>query len=116
MKLSNVLLIVGSLAVAGFFGWYMYMKSTPNYNRAVKRGLSADFEKQAGTKDKAPAASSNSKKEAQAKPKTAVKPAATPAPAAAANGAPKAAAPDAPAPADAAKEAEKGAGEKPTSP
>ncbi|MEE2786058.1 MAG: hypothetical protein VX589_01890 [Myxococcota bacterium] len=42
MKLSNVLLVVGGLGITGVFLWYMYMQSTPNYQRATQRGLPGD--------------------------------------------------------------------------
>lgn len=39
MKSLNIALIVGALAVAGVGGWYMYMQSTPQYQKAAQRGL-----------------------------------------------------------------------------
>ena len=42
MKLSNVLLVVGGLGITGVFLWYMYMQSTPNYQRATQRGLTGE--------------------------------------------------------------------------
>lgn len=39
MKPLNIVVIVGSLAVAGLGAWYMYMQSSPQYQKSAQRGL-----------------------------------------------------------------------------
>jgi hypothetical protein len=39
MKPLQLIAIIGALAVASLGGWYLYMRSTPMYEKAPTRGL-----------------------------------------------------------------------------
>ncbi len=39
MKPLQLIAIIGALAVASLGGWYLYMRSTPIYEKAATRGL-----------------------------------------------------------------------------
>jgi hypothetical protein len=39
MKPVNVFVIAGALAVAGLGAWYMFMQSSPQYQKSAQRGL-----------------------------------------------------------------------------
>lgn len=39
MKPIHLIAIIGGIAIAGVGGWYLYMRSTPTYEKAATRGL-----------------------------------------------------------------------------
>ena len=59
MKPLNIVVIVGSLAVAGLGAWYMYMQSSPQYQKSAQRGLDPALLPAAAAPSSAPAAPSS---------------------------------------------------------
>lgn len=39
MKPIQLIAVIGGVAIAGVGGWYLYMRSTPTYEKAAARGL-----------------------------------------------------------------------------
>ncbi len=59
MKPVNIVVIVGALTVAGLGAWYMYMQSSPQYQKSAQRGLDPVLFPEKAPESGAPAAPSS---------------------------------------------------------